>query len=383
MPYQWNLSHLNTVPEVFPAPGFEQPGLRALFYEGEPWHGRPTRVFAWYGAPSVPAATPCPAMVLVHGGGGSAFAEWVKLWNSRGYAAIAMDLNGLVPVGEYNKWQRHEWGGPAGISAADPGPFHRQDEPLPEQWHHHAVAAVIRAHSLLRSMPGVDQDRIGITGISWGGYLTCITAGIDPRFRFAVPVYGCGFVCESPAWRDAFTGLGPAGIERWNGLWDPKQYLPNANLPMLWVTGTNDFAYLLPLLQKSYRLTPGPRTLCVRVRMPHGHGGAGENPEEIHVFANAILRHETPLPKIVAATFDGTTCAATYEAAAPLLRAELTFTRSRDPEWPARDWETAPATLDAAARRVTAPVPADASAFYLNLFDARDCCVSTEHVERP
>ena len=55
---------------------------------------------------------------------------------------------------------------------------------------------------------------------------------------------------------------------------------------MLWVTGTNDFAYPMDSLQKSYRLTQGPHTLCIRVRMPHGHGGPGENPAEILAFAD-------------------------------------------------------------------------------------------------
>ncbi|MFA5205911.1 MAG: hypothetical protein WC708_16055, partial [Lentisphaeria bacterium] len=184
-------------------------------------------------------------------------------------------------------------------------------------------------------------------------------------------------------WRSSFDALGPDGTARWVERWDPRHYLPAARLPMLWVTGTNDFAYLLPMLQKSCRLAPGPHTLCVRMRMPHGHGGAGENPEEIRVFADAILLNGPPLPKITATTFDGTTCAASYEAAAPPVRAELTFTRSQNPDWPAREWETAPATLDAAAARVSAAVPADATAFYLNLFDSRDCCVSTEHLGTP
>ena len=25
-------------------------------------------------------------------------------------------------------------------------------------------------------------------------------------------------------------------------MWDPSKYLPSATMPMLWVTGTNDFA---------------------------------------------------------------------------------------------------------------------------------------------
>ena len=55
------------------------------------------------------------------------------------------------------------------------------------------MADVIRGVSLLASLPDVDSKRLGITGISWGGYLTCIVASLDDRLRVAVPVYGCGF----------------------------------------------------------------------------------------------------------------------------------------------------------------------------------------------
>jgi len=39
-----------------------------------------------------------PAVVLVHGGGGTAFADWVKMWTACGYAAIAVDLEGQIPT---------------------------------------------------------------------------------------------------------------------------------------------------------------------------------------------------------------------------------------------------------------------------------------------
>ena len=42
-------------------------------------------------------AADLPVVVLVHGGGGTAFKEWAKLWAKRGYAAIAMDLAGCGP----------------------------------------------------------------------------------------------------------------------------------------------------------------------------------------------------------------------------------------------------------------------------------------------
>jgi len=83
----WDFQALGYAPKVYEAPT-QEPGVRALYFESVPFKSKPTRVFAYYGAP---AGKKLPAMVLVHGGGGTAFAEWVRIWNRRGYAAIAMD----------------------------------------------------------------------------------------------------------------------------------------------------------------------------------------------------------------------------------------------------------------------------------------------------
>ena len=87
--------------------------------------------------------------------------------------------------------------------------------------------------------------------------------------------------------------VGPFGLVR------------ESKMPMLWVTGTNDFAYPMDSLQKSYRLAQGPHTLCIRLRMPHGHGGPGENPAEILAFAESQLRRGQPLAKITGQGRDG------------------------------------------------------------------------------
>lgn len=288
----WDLATLSSPPPVHPAPGFAEDGVEAVFFESVPYRGQPTRVFAWIGLPEAPAGETVPGMVLVHGGGGTAFAEWVRLWTSRGYAAIAMDTCGCVPRGTYGNWERHEHGGPPGWGGWD-----QIGEPPTDQWTYHAVASAILAHSLLASQSGVDPERIGLTGISWGGYLASILAGVDPRLRFVAPVYGCG-CCLETAFGDNVAALGEEGADRWMAWWDPSVYLPEARMPMLWVTGTNDFAYPLSALRRSYQAAPGPQTLSVTLRMPHGHGGAGENPEVIHAFANWVLKDGPPLARV-------------------------------------------------------------------------------------
>lgn len=371
----WDMAVLGEAPAVVNAEGFAEPGCRAVFYAGPPLGGRATQVFAWLGVPEgTPPAGGWPGMVLVHGGGGTAFAEWVRLWTGRGYAAIAMDTCGAVPRGSYGKWERNPQGGPPGWGA-----FEMAEAPVGDQWPFHAVADVILGHSLLRAQPGVDPARIGLTGISWGGYLTCIVSGVDARFRLAVPVYGCGFLGEDSAWVEAFAKLPPATAQRWLSLWDPSVYLPDAALPMLWVTGTNDFAYPMNSLQKSYRLPKGPRTLAIRPRMPHGHGGAGENPAEILAFADQVLRGGAPLPRITGqGQGDGGAVWATYDPATPVARAVLEYTTTGG-AWKDRVWESIPATVEAGAGRVTAVLPAGVMVYYLNLFDAEERVVSTEH----
>jgi dienelactone hydrolase len=368
-----------TAPKMADAPEFTAEGVRAVYFDGIAFKGKPTTVFAWIGLPKVDPASAgkkVPAMVLVHGGDGTAFDAWVRLWTSHGYAAIAMDNCGQVPRGTSGHWERNPQGGPAGW-----GGFATVNDPPEDQWTYQAVADVVLANSLIRSLPEVDADRIGITGISWGGYLACIVAGLDDRFKFAVPVYGCGYLGDDSVWLPKFAKLGTKSAAEWLARWDPSHYLPNAKMPMLWVDGTNDFAYPLDSLQKSYLLATGPRTLCTRVRMVHGHE-QGWSPPEIRAFADDILKGETPLAKVTAQGRDGQDIWARYESKSPIVKAELIYTKDVG-VWQKRKWNTSAATIDTAAQAVHATLPEGTRVYFLNLIDERGLIVSTQHEELP
>jgi dienelactone hydrolase len=373
----WNMKELSVPPKSYPAPEYQAQGVQAVFYDGVPWRGKPTRVFAWYGIPEgLKAGEKVPAMVLVHGGGGTAFAEWVRLWTKRGYVAIAMDTCGVAPNQDPNARPRHADGGPPGW-----GDFDNADAPITEQWTYHAISAIILGHSFLRTLPEVDASRVGITGISWGGYLTSIAASVDPRFRLAVPVYGCGFLGDNSVWLPEFSRIGTEKAARWLEYWDPSSYLANSKTPFLWVNGTNDFAYPMDSWQKSYRRAKGKRLLSLQIRMPHGHGGAGENPEEIHAFANAILNKGRPIPRFVSQNIEDKTLHAKFEAKIAIQRVEICFTRDKG-AWQQRHWESSPAEFTPNGT-VTATIPTGATVFYLNLVDAEGHIWSSEHIESP
>jgi len=374
LPVKWDLRALASPPKVTPLAETKEPGVRGIFYDGLPFKGKPTRVFAWLGLPKDAKDRKAPGMVLVHGGGGTAHARWVRLWTERGYAAISMDLCGKAHGPAEGTPRRHELGGPDGWDAS----FEQTGWPVEDQWQYHAVADAILAGSLLRSMPEVDPDRIGLTGISWGGYLACIIAGVDDRFRFAAPVYGCGFIGEDSCWAAKLKQMGPEKAGPWLARWDPSHYLPKVKRPMLWVAGDRDFAYPLGSLQKSYLLPKGDRYLSIRPAMPHGHP-QGEAPAEIGAFAGQVMGGGVPLARCAGQGLGGRKAWAVFQAKATLVKAQCVFTKDAGP-WQPRKWDVAEAALDAAAGKVSFELPDGVTVFYFTVTDRRNLVASSEHV---
>ena len=258
----WDVKRLQETTPEFEWLQREGP-VRSLTYRGEPYQGHPTRVFAYYASPATVGDTsaqrPYPGIVLVHGGGGKAFSDWAELWAKHGYAAIAMDLAGCGPDGD-----RLPDGGPG---QGDDTKFGNIDGPVTDQWTYQAVSAVILAHSWLLHTDDIDPQRTAVTGISWGGYLTCIVAGLDSRFKVAMPVYGCGFLHENSAWKvGQLDPMTPERREKWVTLWDPSQYIGSAAMPVVFLNGTNDFAYPMDSYAKTCRLVQGEKNLQHSVR---------------------------------------------------------------------------------------------------------------------
>lgn len=346
-----------------------QGDIRAILYDNEPYLGRPTEVFAYLGVPA-DAPRPIPGMVLVHGGGGQAFRQWVALWSGRGYAAIAMDLAGCGVDG-----QRLPNGGPDQGHAKKFG----SEWDWGDIWTYHAIAAAIRGHSLLQAQPGVDPDRIGVTGISWGGYLTCILAGVDHRFACAIPVYGCGHLHRNSnqEWMDLLANMTPARRAWWIAHCDPSSYLPHTQCPTCFVTGTNDFAYPLDSLQRSYRDVPGDMDLCVRLRMPHGHE-PGWAPSEIHGYTDHHFRDGPALPRLATPIRQGRTVRTTVTHDRPLTSASLLCTLQAG-RWQDRYWFRVPAYIEGQTIRGT--LPAGVTTYLIVAQDAAGHHGSSPHQE--
>lgn len=390
----WNLDALkNTVPTMKWVRQ-DQP-IQSLTYVGEKYQGHDTEVFAFYASPitlgEAKAGAKFPGVVLIHGGGGTAFAEWAHLWAKRGYAAIAMDLNGSRPADPI-----FDDKGVTKSNAHDPktrtrlpngGPPHGAPEKFDsiggdtsDDWPFHAAASVMRAHSLLRSFPDVDAEHTAVTGISWGGYTTCLVASLDDRFRAAVPVYGCGFLHEGESvQKPSIDKLGDRKA-LWVKEYDPGSLLPRCRVPIFFVNGTNDIHYVLDSYMKSYNVVPGEKQMRIQVNMPHGHP-PGWAPQEIGLFIDSKCRGGKALPVPGKPELKGDQIVVTFESATALKAAKLNYTTDSGLR-SARKWTTVPATIT--GKTITAPKPpANTNSWFITLFDERDAMVSTEVVLNP
>ncbi len=362
----WNL------PDLCLAPGWrwgaETGGVREVYYQGEPFRGKPTWVFAYYGAPTNRVGR-VPGVLLVHGGGGKAFRDWVQYWNRRGYAALAMDTAGCGPAGPLPD------GGPDQSDPTKFRPFQKSE--AKDMWTYHAVAAILRGHSLLAAQPEVDPDRIGITGISWGGYLTCIVAGVDPRLKVAVPVYGCGFLAENSCWKKPFFDpMEPELKERWVSLFDPGSHVGHNQCPMLFLNGSNDFAYPMDSYRKTVRRANGPKTLSIQIHLPHGHIWTFP---EVDAFIDAALLDQDPLPEIGPLWLEKGQARAWFRSHHRLARAALHYTSDRG-HWQLRRWEKVPARIRHGMVEAAIP-PNRPLVLFLSITDSRGLTVSNPYRE--
>lgn len=353
-------------------------GVQAIWLHGPEYKGKPTKFFAWVGVPKkANGKSKVPGMVLVHGGGGTAYAHWVAKWNRLGYAAIAIDTCGRTPIDAgFKRGERHEFAGPGRCDD-----FANADKPVKDQWPYHAVSAIIIAHSYLRSLEGVDPNRTGLTGISWGGYLTCIAAAVDDRFKIAIPVYGCGFLGENSAWVGMLNAVDKAKRNRWLSLWDPSVYIGTIKTPVLWVAYTNDNPYPMDSLQKSYKLVQNNLYLCILANFGHSHAYGWSRPE-IAAFADSYLK--VPVKKGLIKVKDqgrrGNIAWVTFKHGRPVNQARFYYTTDSGP-WPKRNWKIIKIPLKKYKRRVETKLPEDVKVYYFNLVDDRDLLVSSQHEE--
>jgi len=346
-----------------------------IFYEGLTYKNHPQNVFAYYSTPGIISGDKSkdknlPAVVLVHGGGGAAFPQWVAMWARKGYAAIAIDWRGNGPDGKHIENGFEEENGNT--------PFFTIFPNLNEQWMFQAVANVILAHNLIRSFPEVDSNRTALTGISWGGIITCTVSGLDNRYKVAVPVYGCGFFPTSVYVAQGLNALNPTDIHVWLKQYDPSQYVGKARMPILFVNGSNDGGLYLDSYARTYRLVKD-KIISVQVGLLHGHSGHGSGmdiPETIP-FIDSYINGTKALCRIETPTIKNNKLEAFVNQSVPISKVYLNFTTDTAGILMNRKWTTVEASL-VKNKIVSSLPPVNSTMWFLSAIDSRGLKTSSE-----
>lgn len=366
----WDFTELSCAPEcrACPEPAAAYKDLKPLLVEGRGPDGKPSEFFAYFAKPAGEAPVGgYPGVLLVHGGTGTAFPYNVDKWREAGFAVLAPDWYNQIPAPGLTNAVPKE---PQTPRLYLPGGKYVDSDAKVVKAN---VANLVRAHSLLRSLPDVDPSRIVYVGLSWGGWYGATLTALDPRFCGVVEIY-CGDVRP-------FRPYGPGG-----GL-VAGRFLHAAKCPMWWVVGTNDGVMTPASAQTAFEECPTHRGHAIVPRLPHSH--VGFEFDSVVRMVRHFACGEISLPVLGDTTAEnGVIRARIVKRGKSVGRAVLNYTT--DPENLAakrwcerankRKWLEAPAEVN--GDMVVAKIPAGTCQAFLSLYERdegrfKDMCGSS------
>lgn len=366
----WDVTELKQAPDWTTTNVSAVDGLTGILYESIDYLDNPVEVFAYY---SVPSGTPpeegWPAVIFVSGGLGEALPEAVEYWNGRGYAAISMDTFGDFPNND---------------PTPNPGParsgvFNDWSLDVEDQWYYHAVAQVVRAHSLLASFTEINADKIGIMGASWGGTITGTVMGLDDRLAWALPIYGCGFLKGTTGVQGTAIG-GGAKADFVMSNYDGSLFFNNVTFPTLFLTWIKDRHFDLSQNQQSSQAVQGSSGLMYIDGFGHGNLNWIEF-EEPYIFAESVINGGVPLPEVgqpyVTEGINEVNVMITSQQEISSVRLLYT-TDGDDVQQNLKTWNSVNATISNDI--ASADIPSNAEIVVFEITDSRGAFVTSEYL---
>jgi dienelactone hydrolase len=228
--------------------------VRKVYYSSEVFQGFKVRVVAYLGLPA--AAGKAPSVLHIHGGGQTATREYVEYWARRGYAALSINWGGYALDGDPRNGNT-DWGPIVANQRETKNTYRVRPDPRVNSWYHWAIACR-RGLTFLAAQPEVDAERMGIFGISMGGRLTWMVAGLDDRVKAAASVYGA--VSMGEAFPD-LPGTEQVHFEAedlaiWRATLETDPYVRRIRCPFLFLGASDDFYGVMDLVDRAIGWIP-------------------------------------------------------------------------------------------------------------------------------
>lgn len=343
--------------------------IQAFKFKSAPYQNlENTWVFAAVGTPITEKPKGgYPAVLLIHGGGGTVSASWMEYWMNKGYVALAFDTFGHELDKDLNKVD-NPLGGPKETFVGSN--LDGVDKPQ-DAWAYHVVYNAIMCNNILRSMNIVDENRIVVTGNSWGGYATSLVSGVDKRFAAFATLNGCGYVYRDTKWTPSGT-FGGEDKEQWIELYDPSSYLPYATKPMLFVSGLDDEWFSTYNRTKSAELVKGKVFYSQRRNLGHANW---PNAEETYEFFQHVLYHEPTITLEADIVVEDNVATLQYKNKA-FNYVYFVYTTSKD--WDSHAWVWESVEVEAVDGVYSYEIPEGATAYLFEMQTAKYLSQSTK-----
>ena len=202
----------------------------------------------------------CPLILSIHGGPhgmyGWSFNPTFQVYVARGYAVLYLNPRGSSGYGQkFSDGTINEWGG---------GDYRD------------LMAGVDEA---LRRNTWIDSDRLGVTGGSYGGFMTNWIITQTPRFRGAVAVASLSNLISfysTSLYQDLIHAeFGGFPWDNFDVLWQwsPLRYVRQVQTPTLFIHGENDNDVHITQAEEMYMALKRRGVDTILVRYPReGHG---------------------------------------------------------------------------------------------------------------
>lgn len=223
--------------------------IRRVVYESGEAGGVSNAVYALIARPK--SAGPHPGLLLLHGGKGHAEEKNALMWARRGYVVVTPDIPGIadpsaVPHSS-GEWTKHPYGHERW----------RVKPVLEESMMFQSVRAAVQAFQLLAAQSDVDREKLGVHGISWGGYMTAMVSSImGDEVKAAFAIFGTGDY-DNTVFAAELNKLTTEERAAWMANFDACQRAHKIVAPYFIAAAANDFFFWPPAVDRTLALIPG------------------------------------------------------------------------------------------------------------------------------
>jgi dienelactone hydrolase len=214
------------------------------------------------------------------------------------------------------------------------------------------VLAALQAFYLLRAQPDIIRDRLGIVGVSWGGYATTMVSGLlGNAVRSSFSIYGSGYFDRGSAWQATLANLPREEAETWLRDLDAGRRAHRIRAEYFVAAATNDHFFWPPAVMATLAEIPGQKNQLFAPNANHAVPvpGGTNSPTgstwldmEADYFAYYLRGEGQPFPVVeaepVARRGDGG-LSLRFRVRSPLsVKVASVYYSTTDKPWEKREW---------------------------------------------